>query len=118
MQEGKNLTQIEVVALEEAGFLLSKKPRCPFVNSVGDDIFAPVNQLLRCGPQIFFGDGTSTLVYKPLDIDVWLKSKNGKKIRRPDIFKLSILKENKWEVGRSFEATLLTPSNILPLGYG
>jgi hypothetical protein len=37
-----NLTQFEVVALEEAGFLLSEKPRCPFVNPVGDDIFAPM----------------------------------------------------------------------------
>jgi hypothetical protein len=42
VQEGTNLTQIEVVALEEAGFLLSEKPRCPFVNLVGEDIFAHV----------------------------------------------------------------------------
>ncbi len=38
MQEGTNLIQIEVVALEEAGFLLLEKPRCPLVNPVGDDI--------------------------------------------------------------------------------
>jgi hypothetical protein len=38
-QEGLNLILIEVVALEEAGFLLSKKSRCPFVNPIGDDIF-------------------------------------------------------------------------------
>ncbi len=43
VQVGTNLTQIEVVALEEVGFLLSKKPRCPFVNKVGDNISAPVN---------------------------------------------------------------------------
>ncbi len=32
VQARTNLTQIEVVALEEAGFLLLKKPRCSFVN--------------------------------------------------------------------------------------
>jgi hypothetical protein len=42
MQVGTNFTQIEVVALEEVGFLLSKKLRCPFVNQVEDDIFAPI----------------------------------------------------------------------------
>jgi hypothetical protein len=36
----------------------------------------------------------------------------------PGMFKLSIMQENKWEVGRTLEATLLTPSNIPPLGYG
>jgi hypothetical protein len=38
VQEGTNHIQIEVVALEEVSFLLSKKPRCPFINLVGDDI--------------------------------------------------------------------------------
>jgi hypothetical protein len=47
MQEGTNLTQIEVVALKEAGFLLSEKPRCPFVNPIGDNIYAPMNQPTR-----------------------------------------------------------------------
>ncbi len=42
VQEGTNLTQFEVVAWEEAGFLLLEKPRCPFVNPVGDNIFAPM----------------------------------------------------------------------------
>jgi hypothetical protein len=91
MQEGTNFTQIEVVVLEQASFLLSEKPRCPFVNPVGDDIYAPMNQLLGCFPWNFFGDGTSTFVYKPSDIVVWLKLKNGNKICRPDFFKLSIL---------------------------
>jgi hypothetical protein len=40
VQEGTDLTQIEMVALEEVGFLLSEKPRCPLINLVGDDIFA------------------------------------------------------------------------------
>jgi hypothetical protein len=31
MQVGIDFTQIEVVVLEEAGFLFSRKPRCPFV---------------------------------------------------------------------------------------
>ncbi len=48
MQEGENLTQIEMVTLEEAGFLLLEKPKCPLINPVGDDIFALVKQLLRC----------------------------------------------------------------------
>ncbi len=43
VQVGTNLSQIEVVALEEVGFLLSEKPRCPFVNWVRDNNFAPVN---------------------------------------------------------------------------
>jgi hypothetical protein len=57
-QEGLNLTQIEVVALEEAGFLLSKKPRCPFVNPIGDDIFTFVKQLLKCALRNLFRDYT------------------------------------------------------------
>ncbi len=43
VQEGINLIKIEVVTLEDAGFLFSKKPRCPFINPVGDNIFAPIN---------------------------------------------------------------------------
>ncbi len=43
MQARTNLSQIEVVALEEGGFLLLEKPRCPFVNQVGDDNFTPMN---------------------------------------------------------------------------
>jgi hypothetical protein len=39
VQEGTNLTQIEVVVLEEVSFLLLEKRRCPFINLVGDDIF-------------------------------------------------------------------------------
>jgi hypothetical protein len=35
-----NFNLIEVVALEEVGFLLSKKPRCPLVNQVGNDNYA------------------------------------------------------------------------------
>jgi hypothetical protein len=40
LQEGIDLIQIEVVAFEEARFLLLEKPRCPLVNPIGDDIFA------------------------------------------------------------------------------
>jgi hypothetical protein len=32
VQAGTNLIQIELVALKEVGFLLSKKPKCPLVN--------------------------------------------------------------------------------------
>jgi hypothetical protein len=32
-----------VVALEEVGFLFLEKPRCPLINQVGDNIFAPMN---------------------------------------------------------------------------
>jgi hypothetical protein len=99
VQVRTNLTQIKVVALEEDGFLLSKKPTCPLINQVGDDIFTPMNQPFACAPQNLFGNGTFSHVYKPLDIDVWPKSRNGKKIHRPNTFKLSILQKNKWEVG-------------------
>jgi hypothetical protein len=98
MQERRNLIQIEVVALEEAGFLFSKKSRCPLVNPIGDDIFTSMKQPPECAPWKLFGNGTSTLVYKPLDLDVWPKSRNGKKICCLGIFKLSILQEKKREV--------------------
>ncbi len=48
VQKRIDLTQIEVVALEESSFLLSKKPICPFVNPIGDDIFALVKQPPEC----------------------------------------------------------------------
>jgi hypothetical protein len=67
---------------------------------------------------ILFGDDISAHVYKPLDLNVWPKSRNGRKIHLPNIFKLSILQENKWEVGQTLEATSLTPSNIPFPGYG
>jgi hypothetical protein len=51
MQERIDLTQIEVVALEEASFLLLKKPICPFVNPIGDDIFALMKQPPECAFQ-------------------------------------------------------------------
>jgi hypothetical protein len=41
MEEGTYFTQIEVVALEEVGFLFLEKLRCPFINPIGDDISAP-----------------------------------------------------------------------------
>jgi hypothetical protein len=53
-----------------------------------------------------------------LDPNAWPKSRNGRKIHRSNTFKLSILQENKWEVGQTFKATLLTPSNIPPPRYG
>jgi hypothetical protein len=77
-----------------------------------------MNQLPGCAPWNLFGDGTYAPIYKPLDPNAWPKSRNGKKICDPDTFKLSILQENKWEVGQTFEATLLTPSNIPPSRYG
>jgi hypothetical protein len=89
--EGTNLIQIEVVALKEYGFLLLEKLRCPFVNSIGDNISALVKQPPECTPWNLFGDGTFTHVYKPLYLNVWPKSRNGKKICRLNTFKLSIL---------------------------
>jgi hypothetical protein len=53
-----------------------------------------------------------------LDPNAWPKSRNGKKIHHPNTFKLSILQENKWEVGQILEATLLIPSNIPLQRYG
>jgi len=104
VQVGTNFTQIEVVALKEVGFLLSKKPKCPF-DKLGDNIFAPMNQPSACAPHSLFGNGISTHVYKPLDSNVQPKSRNGKKIHRLSMFKLSIMQENKREVGQTFEAT-------------
>jgi hypothetical protein len=79
VQVRTNFTQIEVVALEEVGFLLLEKPRCPFVNQVGDDIYTHEPPFCMCLRNLF-GDGTSAHVYKPLDLDAWLKSRNGRKI--------------------------------------
>ncbi len=42
MQTRTNFNQIKVVVLEEGGFLLSKKLRCPFVNQVEDNKFSPI----------------------------------------------------------------------------
>jgi hypothetical protein len=53
-----------------------------------------------------------------LDPDAWPKSRNGKKVRRPDIFKWSIMQEKKKKVVQNFEATLLIPSNIPLSVYG
>jgi len=75
-----NLTQIEMVALEEVDFLLLEKPRYSLVNKVGDNIFAFINQPSACALQNLFSNGTSIHVYKPLDPDAWRKSRNGKKI--------------------------------------
>ncbi len=62
-----------MVALKEASFLLLEKSRCPFINQVGDNKLALVNQPLACAPHNLFNDGTSTHVYKPLDPNVWPK---------------------------------------------
>jgi hypothetical protein len=45
VQERTNLTQDEVLALEEAGFLLSKKLKCHPKNLFGDDAFLFTNKL-------------------------------------------------------------------------
>jgi hypothetical protein len=118
VQARTNVTQIEVMALEEASFLLFENPKCPLVDQVGDNNSTPINQPFACTLWNLFGDGPSAHVYKPSDPSVWPKTRNGKKICHPSTFKLSILQKNKWEVGWTFEATLLTPSNILLLGYG
>jgi len=80
VQVGTNFTQIEVVALEEVGFLLLEKPKCRLINQVGDDISTPMNHPFACALRNLFGNGISAHVYKPLDLDVRPKSKNGKKI--------------------------------------
>jgi hypothetical protein len=95
VQVRTNFIQIEVVALEEDGFLLSKKPTCPLINQVGDDISAPMNQPSICALQNLFGNGTFAHVYKPLFLNAWPKSRIGKKICHPNTFKLSILQKNK-----------------------
>jgi len=69
VQEGTNLTQIEVVALKEASFLFSKKTICPLINLIGDNISTPMKQPPGCAPQNLFSDGTFALVYKLLDLD-------------------------------------------------
>jgi hypothetical protein len=99
MQAGIDLIQIEVVSLEEVGFLLLEKPRCPLVNQVGDDISALVNQPSTCAPRNLFGDGPFAHVYKPLDLNAWPKSRNRKNIHHLGMFKLFIMQENNWEVG-------------------
>jgi hypothetical protein len=75
VQKRTNYIQIKVVVLEEVGFLFSEKPRCPFVNLVGDDIFAFVNHPFECAPWNLFGDDTFSIVYKPLDPNALAKIK-------------------------------------------
>jgi hypothetical protein len=91
VQEGTNLIQIEVVALEEASFLLLEKQKCPFLNPIRDNISAFMKQPPGCALWNLFGDDNSTPTYKPLDPYAWPKSRNGKKIHHLDTFKLSIL---------------------------
>jgi hypothetical protein len=91
LQVRTNLSQIEVVALEEVGLLLSEKPKCPIVNKVEDNNSAPMNQPNACALYNLFGDGPYAHVYKPLDLNHWPKTRNGKKICHPGTFKLSIL---------------------------
>jgi hypothetical protein len=55
---------------------------------------------LACAPQKLFKNAIFIHVYKALDLDVWPKSRNGKIIHCLDTFKISIFKENKWEVGQ------------------
>jgi hypothetical protein len=58
-----------------------------------------MNQPSTCTPWNLFGDGPFANVYKPLDLDVWPKTRIGKKIQHLDTFKLSILQKNQWQVG-------------------
>jgi len=102
VQEMILLTQIEMVALEEASSLLLKKPKCPLINLVGDNISTPANQPLGCAPWNLFGNGTFAPIYKPLDPDAWPKSRIGKKVRRLDIFKLSIMQGKKKKGATNF----------------
>ncbi len=73
------------MAFEDASFLFLGKLRCHFINPVGDDIFAPMKQPLGCAFQNIFGNGIYALVYKPLDLGVWPKSRNGKKVIVPTL---------------------------------
>jgi hypothetical protein len=99
IQEKTNLIQIEVLALEDVIFFVFEKPICPFVNPVGVTISAPKKFPPRCAPQNCFNDGIFTHVYKPLDLNAWPKSRDGRKILQLGTFKLSILQEIKWQVG-------------------
>jgi hypothetical protein len=67
VQEKIDLTQIEVLALKEASFFLLEKPRCPFVNLVVDDKYAPMNNLLHVPLGIYLA-----MVVLPLSISHWI----------------------------------------------
>ncbi len=47
---GRCYCDYTLVALEEVGFLLLEKPRCPLANLVRDKISAFVNQPSACAP--------------------------------------------------------------------
>jgi hypothetical protein len=68
MQVRTNFIQIEVVALEDASFLLLEKPRCPFANLVKDNISTPMNQPLAYALPNLFGN----FVFLPLFISHWI----------------------------------------------
>jgi hypothetical protein len=95
-----NITQIEMVALEEVGFLLLKKPIYPFVNYVGDKKFAPLNYPSACAPQNMFGNATYAHVYKPLNLHDWpLKQGMGRKSIVPTLsnYMLSKKTSGRWD---------------------
>ncbi len=99
-------------------FCSRKNQGVPLSIKLGTIHLHPQNQPSTCALQNFFSNGTFAHVYKPLDLDAWPKSRNGKKICCPSMFKLSILQENKWEVGRALKATLLTTLTIPLSRYG
>ncbi len=63
------LTQYEVMALEEASFILFKKLKCHHRNLFCYDAYFPINKLM--------------------DVDSWPKNRNGKNIHYVLVFKIS-----------------------------
>ncbi len=98
MQERTNLTQDEVMTLEEIGFLLFEK--------------------LKCHPRNLFHDDASLLVNKLADVDNQPKIQNRKNICHVSIFKISNQQQNKWEVGHVLLVNILPPTNVPSPRYG
>jgi len=93
MQERTNFIQDEVMTLEEIGFFIFYKSNSHSRNLFGEDAFNFVN--------------------RSVDENSWPKTRNGKNICHPSIFKISTQQYNKWEAEHVCLAQILPPTNVL-----
>ncbi len=97
VQIDTNLTQFEVIALEEAIFILCEACKCVL--------------------QTFFACENTTTPNQLIDSNAWANTCNNKAIWCATTLKFSTQQTNRWEVGWTLEVVLPT-TKIPSLGYG
>ncbi len=111
IQEGTNLTQKEIMTLEEVGFS-----------------FGP---LCKNNPWSLFGSHSFSLsnshvlaincdsLVRLIDVSCWPTTRGGKKLRQPSVFKITQHHTINWEVSMLFlQCTISLAFDVSPLGYG